>query len=331
MEKKVAVVGTQWGDEGKGKIVDMLSEKADVIARAQGGNNAGHTVVVGNDQTILHIIPSGILHKGKMCLVGNGVVVDPEVILNEIKHLKEKGVSVDEKNLLISQNCHVIMPYHKLIDIAREEKKGKEKIGTTCRGIGPCYSDKATRSGIRMRDLINRDILEKRILANVAEKNILLKHYFKKELIDPERTLKEALAFGESLKKHITDVATRINKAMREGKNVLFEGAQGAMLDLDMGTYPYVTSSNTTAGGICTGLGVGPRDIDEVVGIVKAYTTRVGEGPFVTELTDSTGAAIREKGNEYGATTGRPRRCGWFDAVVLKLSLIHISEPTRPY
>jgi len=314
-----AILGTQWGDEGKGKIVDMLSKEHDVIARAQGGNNAGHTVIVGKEQTILHLIPSGILHKGKICVIGNGVVIDPKVLLGEIEELGRKGVKVDENNLLISRNAHVIMPYHKALDTAREKANGNKKIGTTSRGIGPCYTDKAARLGIRMMDLLNKDVFKEKLKPVLEEKNFMLKNYFNAEELDFDNIVKEYIGYADKLRKHITDTSALMDSFVKTKKNILYEGAQGTMLDIDQGTYPYVTSSNTTIGGIFTGLGVFPK-VDKVMGILKAYTTRVGMGPFVTELKGELGKHLLEKGGEYGATTGRPRRCGWFDAVIGRYS-----------
>ncbi|MFC1621663.1 adenylosuccinate synthase [Candidatus Omnitrophota bacterium] len=300
------VVGAQWGDEGKGKIIDILAADADVIVRYQGGNNAGHTVVVGEDEFILHLIPSGILHKGKMCIIGNGVVVDPEALLKEIEMLRLKGIVVDG-NLLISETAHVIFPYHKVID-----KRRGARIGTTGRGIGPCYVDKMARCGIRMADLINKDSLEKRLKANLegsSEFNF-------------EKIYSQYLDYGQKIKRYLANVPVVLHEAVSKKKRILFEGAQGTLLDIDHGTYPYVTSSNSTAGGALTGTGVGPTRIDKVIGVVKAYTTRVGEGPFPTQFKEDLMEKIRSKGKEFGATTGRPRRCGWFDAVITKHAVI---------
>ncbi|MFH1782144.1 MAG: adenylosuccinate synthase [Candidatus Omnitrophota bacterium] len=300
------VVGAQWGDEGKGKIIDILSKDADIIVRYQGGNNAGHTVVVGDKQVILHIIPSGILHEGKLCIIGNGVVFDPEAFLEEIKMLKEKGIEVKD-NILISETAHVILPYHKTID-----KRRGARIGTTGRGIGPCYVDKMARCGIRMIDLVDKDLLKEKLTANLEGS---------KEF-DFNEIYELYLSYGEKIKKYLTNVSLVLSKAIKEKKNILFEGAQGTLLDIDHGTYPFVTSSNSTAGGAITGAGVGPTKIDKVVGVVKAYTTRVGEGPFPTQFGDDLMEKIRSKGKEFGATTGRPRRCGWFDVVLVKHSVI---------
>ena len=296
------VVGAQWGDEGKGKIIDILSRDADIIVRYQGGNNAGHTVVIGDKEFILHLIPSGMLRKNKLCIIGNGVVVDPEALLSEIKMLEEKGIKIDG-NLMISECSHAILPYHKVID-----KRRGAKIGTTGRGIGPCYIDKMARCGIRMIDLVNPETLKKKIYANLEGSSEF----------DAGQIYSEYLEYGKKIKKYLVNVPQVLNKAISEKKDILFEGAQGTLLDIDHGTYPYVTSSNATAGGACTGAGIGPTKIDKVIGVVKAYTTRVGEGPFPTEFGKFLMEKIRTKGKEFGATTGRPRRCGWFDAVIVK-------------
>ncbi|MFH1478964.1 MAG: adenylosuccinate synthase [Candidatus Omnitrophota bacterium] len=298
------VVGAQWGDEGKGKIIDILAKDADIIARYQGGNNAGHTVVVEGKEVILHIIPSGILHKGKLCVIGNGVVVDPEAFLTEIKMLKSKGVKLYD-NIVISESAHVILPYHKVID-----KRRGARIGTTGRGIGPCYVDKMARCGIRIIDLINEGLLKEKLKANLEGSSEF----------DFDEIYKTYLDYGKKLKKYLGNVSLILNKAIDKKKDILFEGAQGALLDVDHGTYPFVTSSNPTAGGALTGTGVGPTKIDKVIGVVKAYSTRVGEGPFPTEFEDDLMEKIRSKGKEFGATTGRPRRCGWFDAVIVRHS-----------
>jgi adenylosuccinate synthase len=317
----VVVVGTQWGDEGKGKVVDLLTANADVVVRYQGGNNAGHTLVVNGEQTICHLIPSGILHAEKMCLIGNGVVVDPEVLLEEMETLRERGVSVEPGNLGVSEKAHIILPYHRALDAAREKAKGKQKIGTTGRGIGPAYEDKAGRTGIRAVDLLEPAILGDKIRSNLEEKNFLLEAFLKAEPLDFQPMFDRYLAMGEVLRPYVTDVSLAIERAGREGRNVLFEGAQGTHLDIDHGTYPFVTSSNPIAGGACAGAGVGPRRLHHVNGIVKAYTTRVGAGPFTTELTDEIGDAIQSRGAEFGATTGRRRRCGWLDLVMLQDSI----------
>ncbi len=311
------LVGSQWGDEGKGKIVDILSEKFDIVARYQGGANAGHTVEIGDKQYILHLIPSGILREGVKCVIGNGVVIDPQALLDEIKILEDNGIKV-EGRLFISHNAHLIMPYHKLLDSISES--GKNKIGTTGRGIGPCYIDKFDRKGIRIVDLLNRDVLEKKLRKNVEEKNILLKKLYDDKGFDIDEIIKEYISFDEAIDSYVTDVPLLLNDAIKEGKNILLEGAQGTLLDVDHGTYPFVTSSNPTSGGASTGSGIPPNKIDNVFGIVKAYTTRVGNGPFPTELRDEVGEKLRKEGAEFGATTGRPRRCGWFDAFLVRYS-----------
>jgi adenylosuccinate synthase len=311
------LVGSQWGDEGKGKIVDILSEKFDIVARYQGGANAGHTVEIGEKQYILHLIPSGILRAGVKCVIGNGVVIDPQALLDEIKILEDNGIKV-EGRLFISHNAHLIMPYHKLLDSISES--GKNKIGTTGRGIGPCYIDKFDRKGIRIVDLLNRDVLEKKLRKNVEEKNILLRKLYDDKGFDIDDIIKEYISFDEAIDSYVTDVPLLLNDAIKEGKNILLEGAQGTLLDVDHGTYPFVTSSNPTSGGASTGSGIPPNKIDNVFGIVKAYTTRVGNGPFPTELTDEVGEKLRKEGAEFGATTGRPRRCGWFDAFLVRYS-----------
>lgn len=314
----VVVVGTQWGDEGKGKVVDLLAERAELIVRFQGGNNAGHTLVVDGMKTVCHLVPSGILHKGKKCLIGNGVVVDPEVLLEEVGRLKERGVTVGPENLSVCEKAHLIMPYHKAVDVAREAAKGREKIGTTGRGIGPCYEDKVGRMGIRAVDLFEPDTLEEKIRRNLEEKNFFLTRLLNAEPLDFGPIYEAYLSMGKVLGPYITDVSAEIDQAIRAGRRILFEGAQGTQLDVDHGTYPYVTSSNPVAGAACIGAGVGPVHLQHVLGIVKAYTTRVGAGPFPTELNDETGAYMQERGAEFGATTGRPRRCGWLDLVVVK-------------
>ncbi|MEN6441606.1 MAG: adenylosuccinate synthase [Syntrophobacter sp.] len=313
----VVIVGTQWGDEGKGKIVDLLTEKADYVVRFQGGNNAGHTLVVNGKKYIFHLIPSGILHPGKLCIIGNGVVLDPGVLIKEMNHLLEAGIEVTPQKLVLSLYTHVIMPYHRALDLAREKKKGKTAIGTTGRGIGPCYEDKVGRNGIRVHDLLDRHNLHEKLARNIEEKNFLLQHYFGEEPLDPAAIEEEYLAYGERLRPYTVSVSEILQKSVAAGRSILFEGAQGTHLDIDHGTYPYVTSSNTVAGNACCGSGIGPTSIDKVVGIVKAYTTRVGGGPFPCELLDETGERIRTAGGEFGATTGRPRRCGWLDMVVV--------------
>jgi adenylosuccinate synthase len=313
----LVIVGSQWGDEGKGKIVDFLTEKADIVARYQGGNNAGHTVVINNEKYILHLIPSGILHKGKKCIIGNGVVIDPFALITEMDTLKSKGIKID-KNLLISKNAHLIMPYHIAIERANENKKGDKKIGTTGRGIGPSYTDKIARHGIRIIDLLYPKIFKEKLISNLSIVNFLLKNFYKMEQLDGESIYRKYMKYAKRLEDYITDTDHLINRAIDSGKNILFEGAQGTLLDIDHGTYPFVTSSNTIAGGACIGVGVGPTKINKVLGVTKAYTTRVGEGPFPTEIKDKLGEYIRTKGGEFGATTGRPRRCGWLDILTLK-------------
>ncbi len=313
----VVIVGAQWGDEGKGKIVDVLTEKAEVVARYQGGNNAGHTVVINNEKYILHLIPSGILHKGKKCVIGNGVVISPSALIKEIDGLKERGIDIDN-NLLISKNAHIIMPYHIAIEREHEKNKGSKKIGTTGKGIGPAYTDKIARHGIRVIDLLTPAVFKEKLYANLLIINFLLQNMHKAAPLKAEEIYNEYMGYTERLSRYIVDTDVIVNNAIDSGQNVLFEGAQGTLLDIDHGTYPFVTSSNTIAGSACTGLGVGPTKINKVLGAVKAYTTRVGEGPFPTEIKDELGEFIREKGGEYGSTTGRPRRCGWLDMVALK-------------
>ncbi len=317
----VVVIGTQWGDEGKGKVVDLLTEKADYVVRFQGGNNAGHTLVVHGKQFIFHLIPSGILHPEKKCVIGNGVVLDPGVLLKEMQKLKDNELEFSPRNLLISSYVQVIMPYHKALDHAREHKKGLSKIGTTGRGIGPCYEDKVARTGIRLHDLFDRKTLREKIEVSLQEKNFLLEKLYGKEAHDPRAVEEEYLSYGETLKPYSCNVSQVLHDAVAQGKRILFEGAQGTHLDVDHGTYPFVTSSNTIAGSACCGGGIGPTRIDRVIGIVKAYTTRVGSGPFPTELEDETGERIRKTGGEFGATTGRPRRCGWLDMIVVRSSI----------
>lgn len=312
----IVIVGTQWGDEGKGKIVDLLAADADVVVRFQGGNNAGHTMVVEGEQFISHLIPSGILQK-KTCIIGNGVVVDPEVLLEEIDYLASKGISVGPDELMISDRAHVIMPYHKLVDLGREKAKGDKKIGTTGRGIGPCYEDKAGRCGVRFIDLIDPDSFTERLETIVPEKNFYLEKFLGTDTVDLEAIRDRYTQFADRLKPYVKNVSVALQKAGRAGKRILFEGAQGTHLDIDHGTYPFVTSSNTASGNACCGSGVGPKDIHGVIGIVKAYTTRVGAGPFPSELYDCIGDSIQQIGAEFGATTGRRRRCGWLDTVIL--------------
>jgi len=317
----VVIIGAQWGDEGKGKVVDIYTEYADNIVRFQGGNNAGHTLVVGNETVVLHLIPSGILHDGKRCIIGNGVVLDPEVFIKEITKLKASGRIKDDSCLLLSESLHIIMPYHKRIDIARETKSGDKKIGTTGRGIGPCYEDKIGRRGIRLMDLLNEVVFSRKLEEFLVEKNFLLENMFGEAPCDFQSILAEYRGYADVLRTYVADTGLILAKDLQEGKKVLFEGAQGTLLDVDYGTYPYVTSSSTCAGGACTGSGVGPRAIDEIIGISKAYVTRVGSGPFPTELHDSTGEQLRQAGGEFGSTTGRPRRCGWFDAMVIRYAV----------
>jgi len=317
----VVVVGAQWGDEGKGKVVDIYTEHADDIVRYQGGNNAGHTLVVGSEKIVLHLIPSGILHEGKRCIIGNGVVLDPEVFIKEITKLKESGRIKDDASLLLSESLHIIMPYHKRIDIAREAKSGDKKIGTTGRGIGPCYEDKIGRRGIRLMDLLNEEVFARKLKEFLEEKNFLLENLLGEKPCSFDEILAEYRGYAGVLKKYMADTSLILDKDLKAGKKVLFEGAQGTLLDVDHGTYPFVTSSSTCAGGACTGSGVSPRAIHEIIGISKAYVTRVGSGPFPTELLDETGEQLRQTGGEFGATTGRPRRCGWFDTMVIRYAV----------
>ena len=314
----VIIAGAQWGDEGKGKVVDIYTEYADAVVRYQGGNNAGHTVIVKDEEFILHLIPSGILHDDKCCVIGNGVVLDPGVLLQEIDALKSRGYMKDDTQFIISDRAHVIMPYHKKIDVAREKMRGEGKIGTTGRGIGPCYEDKYTRNGIRMSDLVEDEIFTEKLKSNLEMKNRYLVEFLGDSACSYDEIYAEYSRYAERLKKYVANTSVLIDEFIRDGKSILFEGAQGSMLDVDHGTYPFVTSSNTVAGGACSGVGVGPTRIDSVIGITKAYTTRVGSGPFPTELTGEMGESLRKKGGEFGATTGRPRRCGWFDAVIVR-------------
>jgi len=311
-----ALIGLQWGDEGKGKIVDILSENCDYIVRYQGGNNAGHTVVVGDKEFIFHLIPSGILHKNKVCVIGNGVVIEPESLLAEIDYLAKSGISVN-KNLKISALCHVIMPYHRILDKLRESKRSN-KIGTTGRGIGPCYADKISRCGIRVVDLLNPRIFKEKLKDNIAEKNEIFQKVYNHPGFSFDEIYSKYLAYAKKISVFVADTATLLQQALKKNKCILFEGAQGTFLDIDFGTYPYVTSSNVTVGGVCNGAGITPKAIDMIIGVVKAYTTRVGEGPFPTEFDKGFCDFIRKKGKEFGATTGRPRRCGWFDAVLAR-------------
>lgn len=313
------IVGAQWGDEGKGKIVDMLSEKVDIVARYQGGANAGHTVVIGDKTYVLHLVPSGIFQKNVKCVIGNGVVIDPVALMDEIEMIKSFGIKI-EGRLFISHNAHLIMPYHKLLDSIREQ--GTQKIGTTGRGIGPAYIDKYMRTGIRVVDLMDRKVLREKLTRNIEEKNQLLSRVYGETEIDVENIVREYQEFDKKIDPYITDTSAYLNAALRKKKKILAEGAQGALLDVDHGTYPYVTSSNPTSGGACTGLGIPPTSVKSIVGIVKAYSTRVGNGPFPTELHEKNGEALRRIGHEFGATTGRPRRCGWLDMVSLHYSLM---------
>jgi adenylosuccinate synthase len=313
----IVIVGTQWGDEGKGKIVDLLAEFADIVVRFQGGNNAGHTMVVNGEKFISHLVPSGIL-QGKTCLLGNGMVVDPAVLVQELDDLKSKGIHVGPDRLKISEKTHIIMPYHKHIDLAREKMKGDKKIGTTGRGIGPCYEDKATRRGLRFIELLDTEDFAETVKSILQEKNFYLKHCLCAETMDAESTIDQYKSFAQRLAPHVVNISIVMNQALKENKQILFEGAQGTHLDIDHGTYPFVTSSNTVSGNACCGAGIGPKEITGVVGIVKAYTTRVGSGPFPTELFDEIGDKIQKKGAEFGATTGRKRRCGWLDTVLLR-------------
>jgi len=313
------ILGAQWGDEGKGKIVDLLSEHAHIVARYQGGANAGHTVVIGEKQYVLHLIPSGMFHPHITCVIGNGAVIDPVALMSEIGQLEAAGVSVKGR-LLISHNAHLIMPYHKLLDTIREQTS--TKIGTTGRGIGPAYIDKFLRTGIRIVDLLDRSVLAAKLKANIDEKNQILTKVYGETRLDVDAIIAEYEKFDEDIDEYITNTSLYLHQALSERKVVIAEGAQGALLDIDHGTYPYVTSSNPTAGGACTGLGIPPTSVSSIVGVVKAYTTRVGNGPFPTELHDETGESLRRLGHEFGATTGRPRRCGWFDAVAMRYSSI---------
>ena len=312
----IIIIGTQWGDEGKGKIVDLLADQADIVARFQGGNNAGHTMVVAGEQFISHLVPSGIL-QGKKCLMGNGMVVDPEVLLKEIDYLAERGIATGPDKIRLSERAHLIMPYHKALDHAREAAKGDAKIGTTGRGIGPCYEDKAARCGIRAVDLLNPELLGLKVREALVEKNVLFQH-LNAPPIDADAVLGQCAELAQRLKPYIDNISIELEAAINEGRSVLFEGAQGTHLDIDHGTFPFVTSSNTVSANACSGAGIGPTAIDGVVGITKAYTTRVGAGPFPTELFDEVGDRIQKIGAEFGATTGRRRRCGWLDMVVLK-------------
>ena len=321
MTKSIVVLGTQWGDEGKGKIVDLLSRDVDAVVRYQGGHNAGHTLVIDGHKTVLHLIPSGILNKGAQCLIGNGVVVSLEALKKETEELEAWGVDVRSR-LRISPACPVIMPYHELLDHAREKAKGKNAIGTTGRGIGPAYEDKVARRGIRISDLYNPGLLADTLKETLDYHNFVLENYFDVKGLSFDRVLDDALQLGACFSELVMDVSGELHRLRAQGKNILYEGAQGSLLDIDHGTYPFVTSSNTTVGAVCTGAGVGPDAVDYVLGITKAYTTRVGAGPFPTELFDDVGAGIAKRGDEFGATTGRPRRCGWLDAVAMRRSAL---------
>ena len=312
------VLGAQWGDEGKGKMTDYLAEEADVVVRFQGGNNAGHTVEVGDKQYKLHLIPSGILYDEKLNVIGNGVVVDPQALFEEISYLEGEGVKVTPEKLIISDRAHLIMPYHKVLDTLKEKARGKNDIGTTGKGIGPCYTDKIERCGIRMCDLLHEDVFEVKLRENMEVKNAYITKVLNGEALDVEAILKEYKEYAKRIRPFVKETSVEVYDSIKANKSVLFEGAQGMLLDIDYGTYPYVTSSNTTAGGVSNGVGIGPTMITNAVGIAKAYTTRVGKGPFPTELEDKVGDWIREKGHEYGVTTGRSRRCGWLDLVILK-------------
>jgi adenylosuccinate synthase len=312
----VVIIGTQWGDEGKGKVVDLLAEHADVVVRFQGGNNAGHTMVVRGKQFISHLVPSGIL-QGKTCYLGNGMVIDPAVLLEELDYLSDHGISVGPDRIRISEKAHVIMPYHKSLDHAREIKKGDNKIGTTGRGIGPCYEDKASRRGIRFIELTNSNVFAERVKSILVEKNFTLEQFLSAAPLKAEEIIDAYTAYAARLAPYVGNVSVELHRSLRTGKQILFEGAQGTHLDIDHGTYPFVTSSNTLSGNACCGAGIGPKEIHHVIGIVKAYTTRVGRGPFPSELFDDIGDTIQEKGAEFGATTGRRRRCGWLDTVIL--------------
>ncbi len=315
--RTLAVVGAQWGDEGKGKIVDLLTDRVDIVARYSGGHNAGHTILVDEEKYVFHLIPSGILHRDKVCVIGNGVVLDPEAFLKEAAELEARGYGI-EGRLLISEEAHLIMPYHKTIDHQSEKLRGKRKIGTTGRGIGPAYVDKLARIGIRLVDLQDEDVFRDKLEHNLEEKNVVFKDLYGMASINVEEVFSSYLAYGRKLAPFMTDTGRYLESSVRQGKRILFEGAQGTMLDVDHGTYPFVTSSSPVAGGVCTGLGLGPSMVGRVMGVAKAYTTRVGEGPFPTELAGEVGVRLRDGGSEYGATTGRPRRCGWFDAVVIR-------------
>jgi adenylosuccinate synthase len=317
----VVVVGVQWGDEGKGKVVDLLAENADIVVRTQGGNNAGHTLVVGDEKTVLHLVPSGVLHPGKVCVIGNGVVVDPEALIEEVDALRRRGYLQDPSLLKISDRAHLIMPYHRAIDQARERLRGEGRIGTTGRGIGPTYEDKMARIGLRFADLLDEGTFAESLRATIEEKNAYLRAILKERALDYEHIFETYCAYRERLAPHVVDASFYLDRALAAGRRVLFEGGQGTMLDVDHGTYPFVTSSNTVAGAVSAGAGIAPQRITSVIGITKAYTTRVGSGPFPTELHDDLGRKLQHDGEEFGATTGRPRRCGWFDAVVARFAV----------
>ncbi len=325
----IVVIGSQWGDEGKGKIVDLLTAEADLVIRFQGGNNAGHTLVVDGETFILHLIPSGILHQEKTCLIGNGVVLDPEVFCRELDALTRRGIAISPARLCLSRKTHLIMPYHKEIDAARESVRCSEtKIGTTGRGIGPCYEDKAVRTGIRAADLANLPLLRQKIATALQEKNVLLEKLYHRPPVDPEAVFEQVSALAATITPYLGDVSAAIRDAEQAGRIVLFEGAQGTQLDIDHGTYPFVTSSNTVAGNAAAGAGCSPRSLGRIVAVVKAYTTRVGSGPFPTELDDAVGDRLQNRGVEFGATTGRKRRCGWLDAVILR-EAVRLNGPTE--
>ena len=320
MGKNVVVLGTQWGDEGKGKIVDLLTDQAAAVVRFQGGHNAGHTLVIDGEKTVLHLIPSGILREGVECMIGNGVVVAPDALMREITNLEQKGVPVRDR-LRISPACTLILPYHVALDQAREKARGADKIGTTGRGIGPAYEDKVARRGLRIGDLFHRERFALKLKELLEFHNFVLQHYYKEPPVDFQQTLDEALGYADIIKPMVIDVVARLHELRKAGAYIMFEGAQGSLLDIDHGTYPFVTSSSTTAGGTATGSGFGPLYLDYILGITKAYTTRVGSGPFPTELFDEVGVRLAKRGQEFGSTTGRARRCGWFDAVILRRSI----------
>ncbi|MFN4226841.1 MAG: adenylosuccinate synthase [Candidatus Ratteibacteria bacterium] len=315
------VLGTQWGDEGKGKVIDNLAEKFDIIARYQGGANAGHTVVVNNKKYIFHLIPSGILYPKKICVIGNGVVIDPVSLFEEIEYLKSNGIEV-EGRLFIAENAHITLPYHKLLDKVEDKFRGKGQLGTTGRGIGTTYTDKFARIGIRVIDFIDEDVFIEKLRIALELKNYLFKEYYKEEILKADKIYQDYKFYRQEIKKFVINAAIYLNEKIEEGKKILAEGAQGTFLDIDFGTYPYVTASNPIAGGACTGLGISPKKIEKIIGVAKAYTTRVGMGPFPTEIKDDMGEKLRKVGNEFGATTGRPRRCGWFDATLVKFACI---------